>query len=393
MHTSQIMFILVRSVVCGYNADENTVEAIRQYLISPENSEDLYKLSKSHDLAHLVSAGLEKYGLLDVLGESGPKFTQQQFVAVYRYEALTYELSQLTRTLEEAGIDHIPLKGAVLRAFYPEPWMRTSCDIDVLVRLEDLEKAAQTLVDKLGYERKSKTSHDISMYTRGGVHVELHYDLLEDGIVNSVACVLANAWEMATVADGKKHRLVFSDEMFYFFHVAHMAKHFIHGGCGVRPFVDLWILDNKVTANCDAREKLLCKGELLQFCRSVGALSRIWLEGEEHSALTLKMEKYLLSGGAYGNFDNLTVMQNRKKGSKFKYIMQRIFLPYDEIKYGYPILQKHKWLLPIYWVRRWFKLLDKRTARRVAWETKRTSEMSQNEIKEADRFLSDVGLR
>lgn len=393
MHTSQIMFILVRSVVCGYNADENTVEAIRQYLISSENAEDLYKLSKSHDLAHLVSAGLEKYGLLDVLGESGPKFTKQQFVAVYRYEALSYEFAQLTRALEEAGIDHIPLKGAVLRAYYPEPWMRTSCDIDVLVRLEDLEKAAQTLVDRLGYERKAKTSHDISMYTRSGMHIELHYELMEDGLVNSAARVLVQAWEAVELTEGEKHTYRFTDEMFYFFHVSHMAKHFVHGGCGVRPFIDLWILDKRMPESDDKRAKLLYEGDLLKFTDAARELYGVWLEGEGHSERTLKMQEYLLSGGVYGNLENLTLVQHRKKKSKFKYIIDRIFLPYDEIKYGYPILQKHKWLLPIYWVRRWFKLLDKRTARRVAWETKRASKMSQNEIKAADRFLSDVGLR
>ena len=385
------MFILIRSVVCGYDLSDGDLFALRSALQAEDAKKALYELSDKHDSAHIVAAGLEKHGLIG--GDAySQKFAKKQFVAVYRYEKINYELGELTRTLEEAGIDHIPLKGSVLRGYYPEPWMRTSCDIDVLVNLDELETAAQTLVEKLGYERKSKTSHDVSMFTRGGVHVELHYDLLEDGIVNSVARVLANAWETSTLSEGKKHQRVFTDEMFYFYHVAHMAKHFIHGGCGVRPLVDLWILDNKV-AHGDAREKLLRDGELLQFCRSAGALSRVWLDGEEHSALTLKMEKYLLSGGAYGNFDNLTVMQNRKKGSKFKYIMQRIFLPYDEIKYGYPILQKHKWLLPFYWVRRWFKLLDKRTARRVAWETKRTSEMSSDEIKSADRFLSDVGLR
>ncbi|MBO4954226.1 MAG: nucleotidyltransferase family protein, partial [Clostridia bacterium] len=36
-------------------------------------------------------------------------------------------------------IDFMPLKGAVIRQYYPEPWMRTSCDIDIHVKKDRLE--------------------------------------------------------------------------------------------------------------------------------------------------------------------------------------------------------------------------------------------------------------
>ena len=42
--------------------------------------------------------------------------------------------------LEKAQIPFVPLKGSVIRKYYPEAWMRTSSDIDVLVHKEDVEK-------------------------------------------------------------------------------------------------------------------------------------------------------------------------------------------------------------------------------------------------------------
>ena len=47
-------------------------------------------------------------------------------IAIYRYEKINYELNRLRSALNEAQIPFIPLKGSVLRQYYPEPWMRTS---------------------------------------------------------------------------------------------------------------------------------------------------------------------------------------------------------------------------------------------------------------------------
>ena len=85
----------------------------------------LYKLSKAHDLAHLVGDALIKN---DLIGndEIKAKYQKQVMIAIYRYEKINYELNHLRSALNEAQIPFIPLKGSVLRQYYPEPWMRTS---------------------------------------------------------------------------------------------------------------------------------------------------------------------------------------------------------------------------------------------------------------------------
>ena len=85
----------------------------------------LYKLSKAHDLAHLVGDALIKN---DLIGndEIKEKYQKQVMIAIYRYEKINYELNRLRSALNEAQIPFIPLKGSVLRQYYPEPWMRTS---------------------------------------------------------------------------------------------------------------------------------------------------------------------------------------------------------------------------------------------------------------------------
>lgn len=158
----------------------------------------LYGVSKKHDIAHLVGDALIKNGLIEN-GDIKSQFQNQIVMAIYRYENLNYELGRISKILEETKIPFIPLKGAVIRKFYPEPWMRTSCDIDILVHENDLEMATAVLKEKLGYtyERKEKGSHDIQMYSLSGVHLELHYTLLEEGRLLKADKILSKIWDYA----------------------------------------------------------------------------------------------------------------------------------------------------------------------------------------------------
>lgn len=70
---------------------------------------------------------------------------------MYRYKTINCELEQIGKTLEKANIPFILLKGSVIRKYYPESWMRTSCDIDILVNELDLNSAIRLLCDSLRY--------------------------------------------------------------------------------------------------------------------------------------------------------------------------------------------------------------------------------------------------
>ena len=144
--TKTIAFALLRYALFK----EELPNSIRE-LITRERLERVYSLLKSHDLAHLVADVLDKNGLLDD-SEVSKKFRAERNLAIYRHEQMQYELTQICDTLEKAQIPFIPLKGSVIRSFYPEPWMRTSCDIDILVDKAYLELAQQCLKRDLEYQ-------------------------------------------------------------------------------------------------------------------------------------------------------------------------------------------------------------------------------------------------
>lgn len=378
------LFILLRAAIHG-----NQLQETERTHLSDDVISELFMLAKRHDIAHLYAVGLDINGLLqNATDEIGKEIIK----AIYRYTQISYEYIKLCDTLEAAHIAFMPLKGSVLRKWYPEPWMRTSCDIDILVKADEVDKAAEYLVNSLGYVHNGKGSHDISLFSPGKQHIELHYDLVEDGWANASSEVLKSVWETAVVHEGKKYWLEMPDEMFYFYHLAHMAKHFEQGGCGIRPFIDLWILDGIDGVDVVKRNELLMQGNLLKFTEVARRLSKVWLDNAEHTEITKQMEQYILRGGVYGTSENRIAVQQQKKGGRLKYALSKIFIPYDTIKFHYPILQKHRWLTPIMEVRRWFKLAFCGHAKRSMRELKQNSKISVSEAENIQSFLKNIGL-
>lgn len=356
---------------------------------SEEQLPQLIRLAKRHDLEHLLALGLKNNSFTS---EKTTEIEKSIFVAAFRCQRLQSEQEKLCAALEAAAIPFIPLKGAVLRDYYPEAWMRTSCDIDILVREEDAEKAATMLVESYGYIIDGKGSHDISLLAPNKTHLELHYTLIEEGVDQEAMQVLSNVWVTAVKHGESTCWLEMPDEMFYFYHIAHMAKHFEIGGCGVRPLLDIWILDRMDGVNQSKRDVLLEQGGLLKFAKTTRALSKVWFDNEPMTPLTLQMQDYILRGGVYGNTENRVAVQQQKTGGKFRYVLSKVFLPYDVIKFHYPVLQRHRWLLPFMQVRRWCKLIFCGHARRVIRELEYNDSISTTQAKNTQDFLKNIGL-
>ena len=368
---------------------ETKLNAEDRALFSKALLPEYYALAKKHDVAHLVAHAIIEN---DLLGEKSRALDNTVMTAVLRCEQLGYELTQLCAFFEEEGIDFLPLKGSVLRDRYPESWMRTSCDIDILVKEADLDRARDRLVEKRGYRYEAKGEHDISLFLNERIHLELHYALIGDGIAKKSSEVLKNIWRYTNIKSGKAHWHELSDEAFYFYHVAHAAKHFEQGGCGIRPLIDLYILDKMENTDVEKRNALLCEGGLEKFTAVIRKLSRVWFQGEDHDAISQKAEQYILNGGVYGNIENAIAIQQQKKGGRFRYALSKIFLPYNVIKFHYPILEKHRWLTPLMQIRRWFKLVFCGHAKRSLRHLKLNQNLSNEEAIATQQFLDELGL-
>ena len=355
--------------------------------VSDDDFKILYKMSRAHDIAHLVGDALIKNNL--VSGEYKDKFSRCVIAAVFRYEKQRYEYERIKNALAESKIKFMPLKGSVIRNMYPEPWMRTSCDIDILVEKGSLD-AAKKAVQAIGFEYKGMGSHDISLFSASGVHLELHYSLIEDEVVSKADKVLKDAWKSAENCSQFEYRM--TDEMFYFYHIAHMAKHFLIGGCGVRPFIDIYVLKCVCSPDQKGREELLRKGGLVEFAEGAEQLTDVWFCGKAPTKLTDSMCSFIIRGGVYGNFENNVAVRQNKQGGKLKYLLYKVFLPYDDIKLYFPALEKHKVLLPLCEIVRWFRLIFKGGMSRSVKQININNSMDEAVASEAEYLITELKL-
>ena len=383
MKTEHILFALLRLAIYNKAINGNIKAAC-----TPEGLEAVYTLAKKHDLTHLAANALEGMDLPE--GETLSKFKTAKMRAIYRYARMDYDYEQLCQTLEAAEIPFIPLKGSILRQYYPEPWMRTSCDIDVLVHEADLDMAVQALVSQGWRAEKKRNYHDLSLYSPNNTHLELHFQLAEN--MENIDPVLKRVWEHSAPVEGKQYAHRQSNAFFLFHHLAHMSYHFVAGGCGIRPFLDLWIMNNRMEWEESTFRSLLKESRLEQFCESVWMLMNVWFDDQPHTLRTQKMEEYILSGGTYGNLSNKVLLAQARAGSGAKNTWQRIFQPYDQLCMQYPILKKHRYLTPLFQIVRWFRVLTTGRFRHSVQELKLNQSNSSDQVEDAKAFLADVGL-
>ena len=375
------MMELIASEVCGKNIDKS------QYTLTDEELVKLYKLAKSHDLAHLVGDALIKNNLIGD-GEIKAKFQNQMMLAVYRYEKINYELGRLRKVLNEAELPFIPLKGSVLRRYYPEPWMRTSCDIDVLVHEEEVDDAAKIIVDKLGYTYGKKQYHDISLMSDGGVHLELHHSIKENKA--NIDALLSDCWDYA--APSGDYEYCFTNEFFYFHQIAHASYHFLHGGCGVRPFLDIYLLEEKLDFEHDVLDEMLVKTGIKKFCDEANSLSEVWFGDGEHTDVTRRMEDYLLRGGVYGSTANSMAIGQQKEKGRLGYIINRIWLPYELLCITYPKLKGRKYLQLFYEMKRWLRVFNPEARKHKKRELDAIKNLNAKHKSDVNCMLNEIGL-
>lgn len=375
------MMELIASEVCGTNIDKS------QYTLTDEELVKLYKLSKSHDLAHLVGDALIKNNLIGD-GEVKAKFQKQMMLAVYRYEKINYELGRLRKVLNEAEIPFIPLKGSVLRRYYPEPWMRTSCDIDVLVHEEAVDQTAQIIVEKLGYTYEKKQYHDISLMSDGGVHLELHHTIKENKA--NIDALLSECWDY--VAPSDDYEYCFTNEFFYFHQIAHASYHFLHGGCGVRPILDLYLLQRKMPFDSTVLDEMLERSGIKKFFEAAQALSEVWFGSGEHTDVTRRMEDYLLRGGVYGSTQNSMAVGQQKEKGRLGYIINRIWLPYELLCITYPRLKGRKFLQLFYEIKRWLRIFNPEARTHKKRELDAIKNLSAKHKSNVNCMLNELGL-
>ena len=382
-NAKNIFFALIR-----VGASDGCLTVDERGAFKPEMLSELYKVAQKHDLSHLLGFALKKEGLMP--SEWEEQFEQRHFESVYRYEQMEYELGNIREIFKENKIQFIPLKGAVIRGFYPEGWMRTSCDVDILVRKENINKAVKLLIDN-GWVAKDKLKvHDVSLYSQSGVHLELHFNLHEN--IKCLDRVLDRVWDYSIPCENMDYEYRQSNEFFIFHLLAHMSYHFISGGCGIRSLIDLWLVENKLDYDKEKLQKICADAKIDVFAESINKLIAVWFDHSEYTTTDKKIEKIILTGGVYGNARNKVSFDQAASGGRGKNLIRRIFMPSDKLIFIFPSLKGKKALIPVYWIARWFRIVFKGRLKHAIGEINENTSNTRDSVKETEAFLEEIGL-
>lgn len=336
---------LIYLVSCAVN--ENTPDA---GICKEMDLEAVYHLAQFHSLTSAAAFALEK------VMELPRVFDQAKKKAIHKLSLFDIERVKILAALEQKGVWYMPLKGILLKSFYPKAVMREMTDNDILFDREKPE-VVKAVMESLGYACVMYDMHNHDVYEKPPtMEFEMHRTLFNRETSPEFAAYYENIGKRLIKDSGNKFGYHMSDEDFYIYIICHMNKHYSNGGTGIRSLVDVYLFNK---ARYDGMDKDYLSRELnalglTEFEQRVREMAKKLFCGEEFDVAESEETMYFVRSGARGTNEHWK--ENRLSRSmggedtvkaKQKYLLKRVFISGDELKKQYPTVYKHKILYPV----------------------------------------------
>ncbi len=321
--------------------------------IPPEKPEDAdfeaaFRLAVFHGVANTAFYAVER-----LQGQPEPelmkKWKQTRDRAIVKDLVQREELEKISKALSEAGIRHVPLKGAVLKEYYPQSDMRGMSDLDLLIDEKNAEVAGKIMLS-LGY-REERLGEDIEdiYFKEPYMNVELHRSLILTGFSKDYDRAFSDPW--SACAETPEMRKRFRDDYFFAYVLAHAMKHYENAGTGIRSFMDFYMFESRKPEAAKKALLFFQERKTAALARECMELSRCWFSGAEPEGKLRETADFVLSSGTYGTFENGVAYRLKSKG-KAAYLLELLFPPPAMMKNYYPVLRRAPALLPFCWIAR-----------------------------------------
>lgn len=329
--------------------------------------QDSYDVEKLEEM--ILMQGLVPMVYPVIMQQIGPSWgvLQKELKAFYEeaaYKGVTqeYEIQSLLDAMEQDGIDCLPMKGWILRNYYPDPLMRSMCDLDVFIKNLDSRKM-QAWMEEHGYtaDHVEQETHDIYLKPPY-MNIELHRHLtstshLRPSEKKQVYAMERSVWEENRLEPGKKHIHRFRTEDFYAHYLMHFYKHFTVSGAGIRFLADGYVFLKREGPTLDRTylEQRLKPFNLNAFAKRIEEIAMACFEGQPLDADDMLVVDYLMDAGTHGSKEvgETLAVVDRGKGSfshnRMTSFWKRCFLPLGAMQDRYQNLHRWPWLLPFYW--------------------------------------------
>ena len=360
--------------------------------------EKLRRLAYIHSVTGVFGYMVMKYRLFP---EQTASFRRECMATINLFGQRVGRAEIFLQKLEERGIDHVLMKGYVLKDYYPVPELRTFGDIDMVIRSQDREKCHRLMLE-LGYQVKTDWE-PVYSYVRPMEHYELHTELLETDISESVDCraYFRDLWRHTACKNG--HRYEFAPEFHFIYLLVHLAKHVMASGAGARMYLDLaaFICHHGDSADwqwvCGELRKIgledFANTALAFVEQHLGVASPIALRPVDEDVLEA-VASMTADGGIFGRMglDSgvNTMKEQGEEVSRLRSVLRRLFPAAETIQSRYTYLQNRPWLLPVAWVHRLFR--TKGSWSDHAREARGILQADLEEVRAARQLQENIGL-
>lgn len=337
-NTAGDVIYLVSCAVNGTAADKARVDAM--------DLDQVFAFSYRHMLSALVSSALLRAGCRD------RRAPENEARAARREAVFADALEKVKKSLREKDIWFMPLKGAVLKHYYPGFGLREYADCDILFDASHAAKV-RALMEEQGYttEHFGAGPHDV-YHKAPFLNFEMHRSLFSPGFGNGIYEYFADLENRLCGEGPEKH---FTPGDFYLYILAHEYKHYSKGGTGLRSLVDTYMFLKAEDPDRAYVEAAAAKLGLAEFEKKNRSLALHLFAGEELTAEDQEMLAYVLGSGVYGNISNRVKNSMRDHHwNRLQYMLDRFSVPvretdpaYTAYAAQYPLFYRHKLLLPV----------------------------------------------
>ena len=340
---TEYLLIMIRCAVTGEALPEPDADMSWDKLISLANRQQAYSL---------IAPVIDKSRLSEANCSRLEKFLNSELI---RMIAVKSELELLSEELEEKGVRYMLLKGSLLRALYPKESMRQMSDVDILYDQSGRESLLEIMREN-GYSLEAWSDNSDDFFKKPYYSFEFHRQLFfnDFGFTPDFSFV----WENALPDGNSKCRLKMSDNDLYLHSVAHMYKHYILGGFGVRFLSDTYLMLKKLELDKEYIDKKLEEMELTAFEKEVRALSLAMFEGDGFTDSQIEFFNKYMSFGIFGSGIHgkellfKKFQEEHNSDSLILYALSRFFPKKEFMVRTYPVLKKKPWLLGFYYLKR-----------------------------------------
>lgn len=321
------------------------------------------------------------------------------------FAAQTYFYINRKKLVEELrdalkDFEFVFVKGLEIANYYPCPELRTMGDCDLLVHSKDKSEIHKRFIE-LGYSFNDYHEEE-AKYTKNKLEIEMHDKLLHilEDDENSIQ-YFDQVWNF--VYDGK---LDWNFHMIYL--LKHLSRHMVSGGVGIRQFMDIAILTQKLQLDWNYIEQELHRINLLEFAKKVFAFNDIWFEvnspirvDELDNMFIKEATSRIYECGVFGQNSmdrDIIDISNRAQNKNIPFWAVKMCFLCDRLFPSYKVmvqnefcsyLRNKKYLLPVAWIHRLVRYSINKRKKEVL---KKNLTSSYKDIKRRNDYLSSWGL-